>query len=272
MNRIEYNPEQLVEKAAEMRAYNMIALTAAGSGHTGGTLSVMDIAAVLYLRVIRHDPADPAWDERDRVIWSAGHKAPALYVTLGMSGYFPIEETVKLRKLGSRFDGHPNRLDLPGIEVSTGSMGQGLGVAVGSALRARHDGKNYRVYCILGDGEHQEGSVWEAVMSAAHYKLDNLTGIVDLNGLQIDGKTDEVMNVASLEEKYRSFGWEVFNADGHDIRELISVFDKVKSVSGKPSVIIAKTIKGKGVSFDDNVVGYHGIPPRDGRYGDESLD
>lgn len=272
MNRFEYSAEQLMEKAAEMRAYNMIALTAAGSGHTGGTLSVMDIAAVLYLRVIRHDPADPAWDERDRVIWSAGHKAPALYVTLGMAGYFPIEETVKLRKLGSRFEGHPNRLDLPGIEVSTGSMGQGLGVAVGSALRARLDEKNYRVYCILGDGEHQEGSVWEAVMSAAHYKLDNLTGIVDLNGLQIDGKTDEVMNVASLEEKYRSFGWEVFNADGHDIRELISVFERIKSVSGKPSVIIAKTIKGKGVSFAENVVGYHGIPPRDGRYGNESLD
>ncbi|MBE0673754.1 MAG: transketolase, partial [Bacteroidales bacterium] len=272
MNRFEYSAEQLMEKAAEMRAYNMIALTAAGSGHTGGTLSVMDIAAVLYLRVIRHDPADPAWDERDRVIWSAGHKAPALYVTLGMAGYFPIEETVKLRKLGSRFEGHPNRLDLPGIEVSTGSMGQGLGVAVGSALRARLDEKNYRVYCILGDGEHQEGSVWEAVMSAAHYKLDNLTGIVDLNGLQIDGKTDEVMNVASLEEKYRSFGWEVFNTDGHDIRELISVFERVQSVSGKPSVIIAKTIKGKGVSFAENVVGYHGIPPRDGRYGNESLE
>ncbi|MBE0679178.1 MAG: transketolase [Bacteroidales bacterium] len=272
MLRLNYSAEELIEKAAEMRAYNMIALTAAGSGHTGGTLSIMDIAAVLYLKVINHDPANPSWDDRDRVIWSAGHKAPALYVTLGMAGYFPIEETVKLRKLGSRFEGHPNRFDLLGIEVSTGSMGQGLGVAVGSALRARLDGKNYRVYCILGDGEHQEGSVWEAVMSAAHYKLDNLTGIVDLNGLQIDGKTDEVMNVASLEEKYRSFGWEVFNADGHDITELISVFERVQSVSGKPSVIIARTIKGKGVSFAENVVGYHGIPPRDGRYGNESLE
>ncbi|MCU0460135.1 MAG: transketolase [Bacteroidales bacterium] len=205
-------------------------------------------------------------------MWSAGHKAPAIYVTLGMAGYYPIEETVKLRKLGSGFEGHPNRFDLPGIEVSTGSMGQGLGIAVGSALRARLDGKNYRVYCILGDGEHQEGSVWEAIMSAAHYRLDNLTAIVDLNGLQIDGKTDEVMNVASLEEKYRSFGWEVFSADGHDIRELISVFERVKSVSGKPSVIIARTIKGKGVSFAENVVGYHGIPPKDGRYGNESLE
>jgi transketolase len=222
--------------------------------------------------VIRHDPANPDWDDRDRVFWSAGHKAPALYVTLGMAGYFPIEETVKLRKLGSRFEGHPNRFDLPGIEVSTGSMGQGLGVAVGSALRARLDGKDYRVYCILGDGEHQEGSVWEAVMSAAHYKLDNLSGIVDLNGLQIDGKTDEVMNVASLEDKYRAFGWEVFIVDGHDIKELIKVFEKTRSVSEKPSVIIAKTIKGRGVSFAENVVGYHGIPPKDGRYGNESLE
>jgi len=272
MNRFNYSAEELIRKAAEMRAYNMIALTAAGSGHTGGTLSIMDIAAVLYLKVINHDPSNPDWDDRDRVFWSAGHKAPALYVTLGMAGYFPIEETVKLRKLGSGFEGHPSRFDLPGIEISTGSMGQGLGVAVGSALRARLDGKNNRVYCILGDGEHQEGSVWEAVMSAAHYKLDNLTGIVDLNGLQIDGKTDEVMSIASLEAKYRSFGWEVFNVDGHDIRELISVFERVQSVSGRPSVIIAKTVKGKGVSFAENVVGYHGIPPRDGRYGNESLE
>ncbi|MCU0377606.1 MAG: thiamine pyrophosphate-dependent enzyme, partial [Bacteroidales bacterium] len=272
MNRFEYSLEQLMEKAAEMRAYNMIALTAAGSGHTGGTMSIMDIAAVLYLKVLNHDPVNPDWDDRDRVFWSAGHKAPALYVALGMSGYYPIEETVKLRKLGSRFEGHPSRFELPGIEVSTGSMGQGLGVAVGSALRARLDGKSYRVYCILGDGEHQEGSVWEAVMSAAHYKLDNLIAIVDLNGLQIDGTTDEVMGVAPLEDKYRSFGWEVFHADGHNIEALISVFEKAEKVSGRPSVIIAKTIKGKGVSFAENVVGYHGIPPKDGRYGSESLE
>ena len=272
MHQFNYSEEELIEKAAEMRAYNMIALTAAGSGHTGGTLSIMDIAAVLYLKVIDHDPANPGWDDRDRVIWSAGHKAPALYVTLGIAGYFPVEETVKLRKLGSRFEGHPNRFDLPGIEISTGSMGQGLGVAVGSALRAKLDGKKYRVYCIMGDGEHQEGSVWEAVMSAAHYRLDNLTGIVDLNGLQIDGATDTVMNIAPLEEKYRAFGWDVYNVDGHDISDLISVFEKTQKNSGKPSVIIARTIKGKGVSFAENVAGYHGIPPKDGRHGKESLD
>ncbi|GAJ02398.1 unnamed protein product, partial [marine sediment metagenome] len=156
----------------------------------------MDIAAVLYLKVINHDPLKPEWDERDRVIWSVGHKAPALYVTLGMAGYFPLEDTVKLRQLWSGFEGHPNRFVLPGIEISAGSLGQGLGVAVGSALRAKLDGKNYRVYCIMGDGEQQEGSVWEAVMSAAHYHLDNLVGIIDLNGLQIDGTTADVMNVA----------------------------------------------------------------------------
>lgn len=264
--------KDLVEKAKEMRAYNMIALTAAGSGHTGGTLSIMDIAAVLYLKVINHDPLNPEWEDRDRVIWSVGHKAPALYVALGMAGYFPLEETVKLRQLWSGFEGHPNRFVLPGIEISAGSLGQGLGVAVGSALSAKLDEKNYRVYCIMGDGEQQEGSIWESVMSAAHYRLDNLVGIIDLNGLQIDGTTDEVMNVAPLAEKYRAFGWEVIQADGHDIEKLLEAFEIAKKIKGKPVVIIAKTIKGKGVSFAENVTGYHGIPPRDGRYGNESLE
>ena len=262
---------ELIERAKEMRAYNMIALTAAGSGHTGGTLSIMDIAAVLYLKVVNHDPADPQWDDRDRVIWSVGHKAPALYVALGMAGYFPLEDTVKLRQLGSGFEGHPNRFVLPGIEISAGSLGQGLGVAVGTALRAKLEGKNYRVYCLMGDGEQQEGSVWEAVMSAAHYHLDNLVGIIDLNRLQIDGTTDEVMNVAPLEEKYRAFGWEVILADGHDMENLLEVFEKARQIKDKPVVILAKTIKGKGVSFAEDVAGYHGIPPRDGRHGEESL-
>jgi transketolase len=262
---------ELIEKVKEMRAYNMIALTAAGSGHTGGTLSIMDIAAALYLKVIDHDPADPDWDDRDRVIWSVGHKAPALYVTLGMAGYFPLEETVKLRQLWSGFEGHPNRFVLPGIEISAGSLGQGLGVAVGSAMRAKLDGKEYRVYCVMGDGEQQEGSVWEAVMSAAHYNLDNLVAVIDLNGLQIDGTTDEVMKVTPLEEKYRAFGWEVIRADGHDLENLLEVFEQAGQTKDKPVVILAKTIKGKGVSFAEDVAGYHGIPPRDGRYGEESL-
>lgn len=268
----DFTIEELVQKAKEMRAYNMVSISAAKSGHTGGTLSLMDIAAVLYLKVLNHDPENPKWDDRDRVYWSVGHKAPALYVALGIAGYFPVEETVKLRKLWSGFEGHPNQFRLPGIELSSGSLGQGLGVAIGSALRAKLDKKNYKVYCIMGDGEQQEGSIWESVMSAGHYKLDNLIGIIDLNGLQIDGPTNEVMNVDPLKEKYESFGWEVLYTDGHDIRKLIETFKKAAEVKYKPVVILARTIKGKGVSFAENVVGYHGISPKDGRSGTESLD
>ena len=268
----DYSLEQLVQKAKEMRVYNMISLCAAGSGHTGGTLSIMDVAAVLYLKVINHDPSNPKWDDRDRVFWSVGHKAPALYVALGMAGYYPIEDTVKLRRLWSGFEGHPNQFKLPGIELSSGSLGQGLGVAVGSALRAKLDNKDYRVFCIMGDGEQQEGSIWEAAMSASHYRLDNLVGIIDLNGLQIDGKTDVVMNVEPLEDKYRAFGWEVIHTDGNDIEKLIEVFTLAEKVKNKPVLILAHTVKGKGVSFAENVAGYHGIIPKDGRCGCESLD
>lgn len=268
----DYSPEQLVLKAKEMRVYNMISLCASGSGHTGGTLSIMDIAAVLYLKIINHDPANPKWDDRDRVFWSVGHKAPALYVALGIAGYFPVEDTVKLRKLWSGFEGHPNQFRLPGLELSSGSLGQGLGVAVGSALRAKSDKKDYRVFCIMGDGEQQEGSVWEAVMSAGHYKLDNLVGIIDLNGLQIDGKTETVMNVEPLDDKYKAFGWEVIHTDGNDIEKLIDAFTQAEKVKNKPVLIIAHTVKGKGVSFAEHVPGYHGIVPKDGRCGLESLD
>ena len=273
-NRIvhDYSLEELVQKAKEMRIHNMISLCASGSGHTGGTLSIMDITAVLYLKVINHDPTDPKWDDRDRVFWSVGHKAPALYVALGMSGYFPVEDTVKLRKLWSGFEGHPNQFKLPGIELSSGSLGQGLGVAVGSAMRAKLDKKKYRVFCIMGDGEQQEGSVWEAAMSAGHYHLDNLVGIIDLNGLQIDGKTEVVMNVEPLEDKYKAFGWEVIHTDGNNIEKLIEVFTLAEKVKNKPVMILAHTIKGKGVSFAENVAGYHGIVPKDGRCGNESLE
>jgi len=268
----DYTVRELEEKAKEMRAYNMAAICAAKSGHTGGTLSIMDIVTVLYLKVLNHDPADPAWEDRDRVFWSVGHKAPALYVALGMAGYFPVENTVKLRKLWSGFEGHPNKFKLPGIELSSGSLGQGLGVAVGSALRAKSDKKKYKVYCIMGDGEQQEGSVWEAVMSASHYKLDNLIGIIDVNGLQIDGKTDQVMKVEPLLDKYKAFGWEVIETDGHNIAKLIDAFSKAQQVKERPVVILARTIKGKGVRFAEGVVGYHGISPKDGRCGKESLE
>jgi transketolase len=268
----DYSTEELIQKAKEMRSYNMISIHAAGSGHPGGTLSIMDIVAALYLKIAKHDPENPEWEERDRIFWSAGHKAPALYAALAASGYFPFEDTVKLRKLGSGFEGHPNRLKLPGIELSSGSLGQGLGVAVGSALNANLEGINYRAYCIMGDGEHDEGSVWEAIMSAAHYKLDNLTAIVDLNGLQIDGSTDEVMQLGSLKDKYESFGWKVIEIDGHDMEAIISAFNEAAEFKGAPTVIIARTVKGKGVSYAENVVGYHGSPPADGRSGEESLD
>lgn len=268
----DYTIRELVEKAREMRAYNMIAITAASSGHTGGTLSIIDIAAALYLKKIRHDPQNPNWEERDRVFWSAGHKAPALYVALGEAGYFPIEEVVKLRKLWSRFEGHPNRLRLPGIELSAGSLGQGLGVAVGCALNAKLEGKTYRAYCINGDGELDEGSVWEAIMCAAHYKLDNLVSIVDRNSLQIDGPTKEVMQLESLVEKWQAFGWNTIEIDGHNMKEILEALDEAEKVKGKPSVIIAQTTKGKGVSYAEDVVGYHGIAPKDGRSGKESLD
>ncbi len=268
----DYTVEELIEKARGMRAYNMVSLTAAGSGHTGGTLSIMDIAAALYLKKIRHDPQNPDWEDRDRVFWSAGHKAPALYVALGEAGYFPVKEVVKLRKLWSGFEGHPHRLKLPGVELSAGSLGQGLGVAVGCALNAKIEGKNYRVYSINGDGELDEGSIWEAIMCATHYKLDNLVSIVDRNGLQIDGPTEEVMRLESLVDKWRVFGWNTIEIDGHNMKQILDALDEAEKVKGKPSVIIAKTTKGKGVSYAEDVVGYHGIAPKDGRSGKESLD
>jgi len=270
--RKEYSITELIEKAKEMRAYNMVAITAAGSGHTGGTLSIMDITAALYLKHIKHDPNHPEWQDRDRVFWSVGHKAPAIYVALGMAGYYPIEEVVKLRKLWSGFEGHPNRFKVPGIELSSGSLGQGLGVAVGCALNARLEKKSYKTYCILGDGELNEGSIWESIMAAAHYQLDNLIAIVDRNQLQIDGPTEEVMKLENLAEKWKSFGWHVLEMDGHNMKEILDTLEKASKIKEKPIVLIAHTIKGKEVSFAENVAGYHGICPKDGLTGAESLE
>ncbi len=261
---IDYTIDELKQKSKEMRAWVMVAITCANSGHTGGSLSIMDIACVLYLKKIKHDPKNPNWEDRDRVFWSAGHKAPALYVSLGISGYFDIKEVVKLRRLWSGFEGHPDRFKIPGVEISSGSLGHGLGVAVGSALNAKLENKNYRVYCIMGDGEQQEGSIWESVMSAAHYKLDNLVGIIDRNKLQIDGPVEKVMNVEPLEEKYKSFGWHVITIDGHNIEQIINALDEAEKIKNKPTVIIADTIKGKAVSYAENVVEYHGIAPKHG--------
>ncbi|RKY52896.1 MAG: transketolase [Candidatus Neomarinimicrobiota bacterium] len=257
----EYNAEELKRLANIMRGYNLISLCAAGSGHLGGTMSIMDIVAVLYLKEIRHDPKNPDWPDRDRVIFSTGHKAPALYIGLGMSGYFNVEDVVTLRKLFSPFQGHPHWLKCKGVEFSTGSLGQGLSISVGQALAGKLDGKDYRVYCIMGDGEQQEGQIWEAILEAGHYKLDNLCGIIDFNKLQIDGWVKDVMNIEPIEDKYRAFGWEVIRIDGHNIDEIIQAFDKARKIKGKPTVIVADTIKGKGVSYAENIAGWHGKAP-----------
>jgi len=259
----DYTIDSLQERAGYMRGLNLIALCAAGSGHSGGTLSVMDIAAALYLKVARHDPRKPDWENRDRIIWSAGHKAPALYTALAVSGYFDEKELVRLRQLGSPFQGHPHRLELPGVEFSTGSLGQGLSLGVGAALAARLDGRDSHTFVICSDGEQQEGSIWEAAMSAAQFKLGKLTTIVDFNGLQIDGPVAEVMNIEPLAEKYRAFGWEVVDIDGHNMNDLVAKFERARTCGavGQPLVVICHTVKGRGVSFMENVVGWHGKPP-----------
>lgn len=258
-----YNVEELKEQANLMRGYNLVALCAAGSGHAGGTLSIMDITAALYLNIADHDPKNPNWADRDRIFWSGGHKAPALYCGLAFAGFCNKDDLVTLRKLYSPFQGHPHWLKLPGVEASTGSLGQGLSVAVGSALAARLDGRHNRVYCIMGDGEQQEGNIWEAVMEASHYKLDNVIGIIDVNRLQIDGPVAEVMNVEPLADRYRAFGWLVIEIDGHDMEQIVSGFNQARNNigCGKPTVILANTVKGKGVSFMENIAGWHGKAP-----------
>lgn len=256
-----YSIEQLCDAARLMRGYNLVALCAAGSGHAGGTLSVMDLAAALYLHAAEHDPGNPSWADRDRIIWSAGHKAPALYVALGLAGFFPVEEVVTLRKLGSPFQGHPHCLKLPGVEVSTGSLGQGLSISVGMALAARLNGQNHKVFCLLGDGEQQEGQVWEAAMEAGHFHLDNLIAIVDCNRLQIDGWVRDVMQVEPLDARYASFGWETLRIDGHDMNQIVGALEKARTMTGKPVVILADTVKGKGVSFMQDQAGWHGKAP-----------
>jgi transketolase len=256
-----YSIEDLKDAAKLMRGYDLVALNAAGSGHAGGTLSIMDITAALYLRVADHDPANPNWADRDRIVWSTGHKAPSLYLGLAFAGFCPTEDVVLLRKLGSPYQGHPHWLKLPGVEVSTGSLGQGLSIAVGLALAGKLNGRNHKVFCIMGDGEQQEGQIWEAAMEAGHYQLDNLIGIVDCNHLQIDGPVDEVMKVEPLEEKYRSFGWGVRRIDGHNMEQVVEALESAKSQQGKPIVLLADTVKGKGVSFMENIAGWHGKAP-----------
>jgi transketolase len=247
----------------QMRVDIIRMIEAAGNGHPGGSLSIIDILATLYLKQLRHDPKRPDWPDRDRVILSKGHGCPALYCAMAYSGYFPKEELMSLRKLGSPLQGHPDRLRLPGIEFSTGSLGQGLSVGVGMALAAKLDKKDYKTYVILGDGELQEGQCWEAFMSAPKFGLDNLIAIVDWNNGQIDGPVDEIMPVEPLADKFESFRWDVQSIDGHDLAQIDKALRAAQGAkAGRPQIIIAKTVKGKGVSFMEHQIGWHGVAPK----------
>ena len=256
-----YSTQELKDSANLMRAYDLVALHAAGSGHAGGTLSIMDLTAALYLEIANHDPRNPNWPDRDRIVWSTGHKAPSLYLGLAVAGFCPIDDVVTLRKLSSPFQGHPHWLKLPGVEVSTGSLGQGLSIAVGMALAARLDDKNHKIFCIMGDGEQQEGQVWEAAMEAGHYQLDNLIAIIDCNRLQIDGAVKDVMAVEPLAAKYASFGWDVMRINGHNMDQILDSLQQARNVRGRPVMILADTVKGKGVSFMEDQAGWHGKAP-----------
>ncbi len=236
-------------------------LVEAKSGHSAGSLGLADILTSLYFNVLYHDPTTPNWQERDRLIISNGHICPVLYAAMANAGYFPKDELLTLRKLDSRLQGHPHRESLPGIENSSGPLGQGLSQAVGMALVARAEKKRWRVYCVMSDGEHNEGQLWEAVMLASKYKLGNLTGIIDRNNIQIDGFTEEVMPLEPLADKYRTFGWHVIEIDGHNIKKIIEACEESKAIYEKPTVIIAHTVPGKGIPFMEFVTEWHGKPP-----------
>ena len=256
----------LKETAAKIRLGALEGVHAASSGHPGGSLSISDLLAYLYFEEMNIDPKNPKWEDRDRFVLSKGHTAPALYAALALKGYFDASELSKLRQVDSFLQGHPDMKGTPGIDMSTGSLGLGISTACGMALAAKIDGKDYRTYTIVGDGESQEGQVWEAAMFAAHYKLDNLCVIIDWNGLQIDGPVAEVMNPTPHDKKLEAFGFHVISIDGHDFDQIEAAFNEAKTIKGKPTAIIAKTIKGKGVSFMENQVGWHGSAPNDEQY------
>jgi len=252
--------KELEEKARKIRRLIVQMIAKAGSGHPGGSLSATDLITALYFSVLRHNPKKPQDPERDRFHMSKGHCCPLWYAVLAENGYFPEEKLWTLRQLGSMLQGHPDRRT-PGVDVASGSLGQGLSVALGMSLAGRMDKKDYRVYCLVGDGESQEGNIWEAAMAAGHYKCDNLCAMLDHNGFQIDGKTCEVMNLEPVAEKWRAFGWHTIEINGHDMRQVLSAYEEARNTKGKPSIIIAKTVKGKGVSFMENVCDFHGRAP-----------
>ena len=255
--------QELREIARDVRIDALRGIHSAGAGHPGGSLSVTDILVSLYFNVMNVNPEDPKMEGRDRLILSKGHAAPALYSVLAHRGFFDPSELLTLRKLGSRLQGHPSMELCPGVEMSTGSLGQGFSVAVGMAIADKIDGKSRRTFVVTGDGELQEGIIWEAALSAAKHGLDNLIAVVDWNNLQIDGVVDTVKKVAPIDDKFAAFGWETFVCDGHDMQALLDAYEKAMAVKGKPVCIVAKTVKGKGVSFMENQAGWHGKAPSD---------
>lgn len=253
--------KELKKYAVKVRKHIIDEVYSAASGHPGGSLSCTDILTTLYFGEMRVDPKKPSWEDRDRFVLSKGHCSPALYAVLAEKGFFPKEDLLTFRKADSYLEGHPSMRYVPGVDMSTGSLGQGISAAVGMAMAGKLDKKDYRVYAILGDGELQEGQVWEASMAAAHYKLDNLTAFLDYNGLQIDGKITDVMSPEPVAGKFEAFGWNVLKIDGHDIEKIIEAINQAKNTKGKPTMIVANTIKGKGVSFMENQAGWHGSAP-----------
>jgi transketolase len=253
--------EELKEMAKKLRRHVITMTATAGSGHPGGSLSAADIITALYFKAMRHNPKNQQWPDRDRFIMSKGHAAPILYAALAESGYFPVEELATLRKLDSRLQGHTDRNLTPGVEMSAGSLGMGLSFGIGVALAARLDHHDYRTYVLLSDGECDEGQTWEAALSAAHFKLDNLTVIVDRNRIQLTGWTRDIMNLEPLSQKWQAFGWHTIDIDGHDFNQILAAFQEAEKIKNKPPVIIARTIKGKGVSFMENNAKFHGKAP-----------
>ncbi|HBZ00621.1 MAG TPA: transketolase [candidate division Zixibacteria bacterium] len=253
--------EKLKEKALDIRRDIITMLIQSQSGHTGGPLSCADFCAALVFYEANYDPNNPHLPERDMWFFSIGHVTPVHYSMLAEAGFFPLKDLMRFRTFGAHLQGHPSCLDTPGVEVSSGSLGQGLSIAMGAALGSRMDNHPRRVYCIMGDGEQQEGSVWEAVMAAAHYKLDNLCAIIDFNRAQIDGFVENVIGIEPLADKYRAFNWHVIEIDGHKMEEIVAAFEQARSFKGRPTVILAHTIMGKGVSFMENDPGWHGKPP-----------
>jgi transketolase len=253
--------KELEDQAREVRRAVLRMTHAAGSGHPGGSLSATDVLVTLFFHELNINPSEPKWPDRDRFVLSKGHAAPALYATMARRGFFPVEELMSLRKMGSRLQGHVDAATLPGIEASTGCLGQGLSMAVGMALDARLAGRRSRIYAMIGDGESQEGQTWEALMAGAHYKLDNMVAVLDRNGIETDGPTEEIMALEPVDDKMRAFNWHTIVVDAHSFPQILDALDEARRTKGKPTMIVAKSVKGKGVSFMENKAAYHGKPP-----------